>query len=872
MTSARRPRGRIPAIAFALALATVGTLIAGRPAAASAVTVQVAADDAPPGSWSTVTVTVVNHGGDFRGHVDVTEESTGTASSCVSANVRTYCPGMGGAYLCCTGLVSPVDQRLPTITYRVPITVAAGANRAIPVHLIGHGRRVSAAVVDDSGAQVAATAAPTPTSGATGFQGSAVLPAQPNTGIVIPRASGSWGRMAVISDDPTTLGTIDTMTLPSFQNLTYPGCPTCGYTSSSATNIAVTHIGTSAVPDSGVTLSSLNVVVIDDATTDQLSAAQRQALSDYVSEGGTLIVVGGPNARTTTGGLDPALLPARVTGSTVSSLATLSTTLDVPSLTGSVPVSTLQPTDGQVLLTAPETPLLISASRGRGHVVVAAMDIGNDPLASWEGTPTLLRQILLATGWNGASVGSGIDTRSQLLEPAVASLPGVVLPSEGFLEIVLIVYIVVVGPANYLVLRWRRRRDLAWITVPVISIVGAAMAYGTGLGVGTHGMVANTVRIAQLQAGQSRAFTESYTAVYVPHGGTHVATTDGGYVTGMQGLPGTETGVTVEGAGSTNVSVVNATPASVHGFSTAGFASLNGRIDASLSASGATLDGSVTNHLGVGLRDVTIIDGNGGIQSVGTLADGQTIPVTGVISGAATPNPATDPSAAAPDASSVDDPATRERLARTAIITALTQMRLGGAYPVLVGIADHSIGSVPLTGPDLVETGLDTVVMPLTATSQTSGPRRESGQLVNSDGSFQAGLLNPGKAADYAFPIGTGSWSPLSLSVTARPVVRSTPPVTRVPMPQGPAPAVPPYTPPPTPSPEPVSVSVYNVHNGHWDSLGTVTAFGVLTIAGLDDHISGVGTVLIRVSLPADAPYPVSLPTPFITATPAVTT
>ena len=39
-------------------------------------------------------------------------------------------------------------------------------------------------------------------------------------------------------------------------------------------------------------------------------------------------------------------------------------------------------------------------------------------------------------------------------------------------------YILLVGPVNYFVLRWRDRLAWAWITIPTLTLAFSALAYG----------------------------------------------------------------------------------------------------------------------------------------------------------------------------------------------------------------------------------------------------------------------------------------------------------------------------------------------------------------------------------------------------------
>src|SRR5438876_9181514 len=63
---------------------------------------------------------------------------------------------------------------------------------------------------------------------------------------------------------------------------------------------------------------------------------------------------------------------------------------------------------------------------------------------------------------------------------AVSQLPALALPPIGGLLALLVGYIVLIGPINYLVLRRLDRREWAWITMPILIALFAVGACGFG--------------------------------------------------------------------------------------------------------------------------------------------------------------------------------------------------------------------------------------------------------------------------------------------------------------------------------------------------------------------------------------------------------
>ncbi|HEY9288097.1 MAG TPA: hypothetical protein VIT43_08760 [Candidatus Dormibacteraeota bacterium] len=297
----------------------------------------------------------------------------------------------------------------------------------------------------------------------------------------------------------------------------------------------VVHLSADELPDVAIPLRAFDILVIDDFASDSLTAAQRSALTDFVSAGGNLLLGTGAAWHKTLAGLPASLLPMAVNGTTV---------MDSNTMGGSaVEVASGSLTNGQPWLTDGAQPLLIDRSVGSGTVTLATFDWNQQPVAISSDFHGVLRQVLSRAifdagggGQNLTQLGGGapgpfatgsqpsVSTRSGSLTPQLADLPGLDLPSLQLTGALVILYVLLVGPINYLVLGRLHRRALAWVTIPVIAIIAAGGAYGTGVITKGRSVQINQVAILHLQPGTDRAYQETYTGVIPPSRGDYVAT------------------------------------------------------------------------------------------------------------------------------------------------------------------------------------------------------------------------------------------------------------------------------------------------------------------------------------------------------------
>lgn len=310
--------------------------------------------------------------------------------------------------------------------------------------------------------------------------------------------------IGVLSDQPTALDSFSAV---------HPG----------SISANVVHLSLDDVGDSAILLRAFDLLAIDDFATDTLTAAQRSALTDYVQNGGNLLLGTGASWRKTLAGVSPTILPMQVAGTTtLGSVGALDKLSGVEVATGSLNLG------AHAWLSEVDRPLLAERFVGSGLVTLATFDWNQEPIATWSGANVLLRQILVRTLFSGSAQnmaggasGASITERSNSLSQSLGSLPALDLPSLLVIGLLILAYVLLVGPINYFALRAVHHRAMAWITVPLIAIVASAGAFGAGLFTKGRSVQTNHVSIIHLEPGWDRAYQESYTGVMTPTRGDY---------------------------------------------------------------------------------------------------------------------------------------------------------------------------------------------------------------------------------------------------------------------------------------------------------------------------------------------------------------
>ena len=153
--------------------------------------------------------------------------------------------------------------------------------------------------------------------------------------------------------------------------------------------------------------------------------------------------------------------------------------------------------------------------------------IGFDPTAKWladgTGAENLWRRVLPPR----SSSGLVLFDDSQLVG-AVSQLPSLALPPIGGLIALLIAYIALIGPINYLVLRRLDRREWAWVTMPVLIVVFAVGAYGFGAALRGSDVLVNEVALVRGSPGATDGTAQVYVGVFSPSRGSYQVSVPGG--------------------------------------------------------------------------------------------------------------------------------------------------------------------------------------------------------------------------------------------------------------------------------------------------------------------------------------------------------
>jgi hypothetical protein len=488
--------------------------------------------------------------------------------------------------------------------------------------------------------------------------------------LVAPQEPANTAIVGVVSSDSSLLNLYQGEQVGNPEQLpvsTRYGGPPSG--TQEAARAAIAHIAPEDIPAATAGLSSLAALIFDDVETSSLSQEQRQAVDAWVARGGTLVLSARPGGADTLAGFSD-IAPVSASGTrNLSGLKGLSDLVATPlNAPGSLIVPDARLRTGivgapRVLAAQDGVPLVAMRDLGKGQVVYLAVSPGVEPLKGWDGTVPLVKRLLAEHPINLGNQAAQYGIPNTLFDVygSMFDLPGLDLPAPLLLAAFMFIYILFVGPVNYIILKRMRRAELAWVTIPIMVAIFAALAYFIGLQ--SKGGELLTIRgnVVHTTPGLDTAETQQYLGIFSPIRRTYRLETGAesiaseidpyGYSTGGGGNG--KPPVVLASSSSTLIEEVNVNTWSLRSFRAESTVRAESLLESSLHLGDNTIEGTVRNRSETGLQDVALIRGRA-VQYIGYLAAGNEAPVKLDLSQAAFNN--TSPVPLLPLPAGVEDP------------------------------------------------------------------------------------------------------------------------------------------------------------------------------------------------------------------------
>ena len=315
------------------------------------------------------------------------------------------------------------------------------------------------------------------------------------------------------------------------------------------------------VPDRWIGFDCADLVILGDFVHTSLAPKQLDALRGWVQGGGNMVVIGGNNAARLSSSPLRDLWPLQPANSAPASagevrdLATryVSNPRNGADRLGGAPVVVVRGTlDAAATLKdgTRANPMFAQGERGAGRVLQLAYNPGQPPFVGWSGQGKLWGDIIgfmvdvrrVETGDSeflsyGSTRGPGpgyggsynpnydpsqapTDATNQILN-GLGKVKQLKMPPVSQIAWFLALYVFFLVPVNYAVLRLMDKRELAWITIPIIVAVFSVFAYSAALSIRGTAILTRQVDIVQSSLGSDKARADSLLWLFSPRRTTY---------------------------------------------------------------------------------------------------------------------------------------------------------------------------------------------------------------------------------------------------------------------------------------------------------------------------------------------------------------
>jgi hypothetical protein len=294
-----------------------------------------------------------------------------------------------------------------------------------------------------------------------------------------------------------------------------------------------------SMPSQWFGMDGVEVVVLMTADPEAAAWMRPEAvtvLRTWVAQGGHLVVVLGANWRETAAALGD-LLPARPVGrlrlaevADLGALESFAGTVSRP-IPPPLEVVRLELADATAvpLAAVAATPLVVRGGYGFGRVTILGLDAARPPIADWPDRTLVWDRLVDLRGRSaestGTLVGGGRGAIIQQADPdlgarlhqALGIFPGVRLVPFGLVASLIFVYLIVIGPLDYLLLRrLLRRMEWTWLTFPLVVVATSVAAFAAARHLKGDRLRVNAIELLDLDQARGIVRGGAWTTAFSP--------------------------------------------------------------------------------------------------------------------------------------------------------------------------------------------------------------------------------------------------------------------------------------------------------------------------------------------------------------------
>lgn len=394
------------------------------------------------------------------------------------------------------------------------------------------------------------------------------------------------------------------------------------------TNVA--YLDVASLAENWLGLQAIDILLISNVDATTLTEKQHSAIRTWIQQGGQIIFGGGAGYQSAWDGFDD-IIPLEVSGTTSADL-----TLQLDSASDALSLNNIlliegTPTDNtKTLFSTGDRPLVVQKKLGAGVVSLLTFDPNISAFRGWDQTINFYDFLLIDI--QAKQDFSEVRNWDSLID-ATSRFDGLTLPSAGLIFGLLILYIILVGPAQYIVLRIIGRLELSWLTIPAITLIFTLALIFTGWDMRGSQPRVNQLAVVHSWAGADEASLGGYAGIFSPRRDHYEIEVQGDFIPmpfaphDYYNAPNNEWDFRLHNdsfVAETDIENAQIMPLGLRGNIPAPAIAVD--LSLALNQDDVTLTGSIQNRSNVNLTDCTLIYPDG-FKTLGGLAVGADRPI-----------------------------------------------------------------------------------------------------------------------------------------------------------------------------------------------------------------------------------------------------
>ena len=269
----------------------------------------------------------------------------------------------------------------------------------------------------------------------------------------------------------------------------------------------VAYLDAASLAESWLGLQAMDILIVSNVDATTLTEKQHSAIRAWVQKGGQIVFGGGAGYQQSWDGFSD-ILPLNISGTRTTDI-----TLETLSLNNILLIEGRSTEGAKTLFGTKNRPLVVEQEIGAGLVTLMAFDPNISAFRSSDEIINFYDTLLISS--SDKQDYTQVRDWDYLIN-ATSRFDGLTLPSTGLIFGLLILYIIMVGPAQYIVLRIMNRLELSWLTIPAITLLFTLILILTGGDLRGSRPRVNQMAVVHHWAGADEASLGGYASIFSP--------------------------------------------------------------------------------------------------------------------------------------------------------------------------------------------------------------------------------------------------------------------------------------------------------------------------------------------------------------------